>query len=69
MSVHGMELAVGYDERQPVVILLDTSASMGRPAYFELSFATGPKILPGIHYAPLPDDVAARVRQVIGTLS
>ncbi|MGW7363798.1 phosphate ABC transporter substrate-binding protein PstS [Streptomyces sp. NPDC054841] len=29
----------------------------------------GQKILPGIHYAPLPDNVAARVRKVIGTLS
>ncbi|MFJ3308178.1 hypothetical protein ACIPSA_34840 [Streptomyces sp. NPDC086549] len=32
MSVHGMGFAAGYDERQPVVLLLDTSASMGRPA-------------------------------------
>ncbi|MGW7362067.1 phosphate ABC transporter substrate-binding protein PstS [Streptomyces sp. NPDC054841] len=29
----------------------------------------GQKILPGIHYAPLPENVAARVRQVVGTLS
>nr|WP_244905220.1 phosphate ABC transporter substrate-binding protein PstS [Streptomyces agglomeratus] len=29
----------------------------------------GQKILPGIHYAPLPDGVAEQVRQVIGTLS
>lgn len=29
----------------------------------------GQRILPGIHYAPLPDKVATRVREVIGTLS
>ncbi|WP_240138227.1 phosphate ABC transporter substrate-binding protein PstS [Streptomyces sp. MUM 178J] len=29
----------------------------------------GQKILPGIHYAPLPESVAAQVRKVIGTLS
>lgn len=29
----------------------------------------GQEILPGIHYAPLPESVAVRVRQVIGTLS
>ncbi|WP_267242705.1 phosphate ABC transporter substrate-binding protein PstS [Streptomyces sp. PR69] len=29
----------------------------------------GQKLLPGIHYAPLPENVAAQVRQVIGTLS
>jgi uncharacterized protein YegL len=32
MSEYGIGLAEGYDERQPVVLLLDTSASMGRPA-------------------------------------
>ncbi|WP_353940745.1 hypothetical protein ABII15_03370 [Streptomyces sp. HUAS MG91] len=32
MSVHGIEFGAGYEERQPVVLLLDTSASMGRPA-------------------------------------
>ncbi|WP_405973379.1 hypothetical protein OG496_31735 [Streptomyces sp. NBC_00988] len=32
MSVHGIEFGTGYEERQPVVLLLDTSASMGRPA-------------------------------------
>ncbi|MEU9700500.1 hypothetical protein [Streptomyces sp. NPDC047981] len=32
MSEYGFGLAQGYDERQPVVLLLDTSASMGRPA-------------------------------------
>ncbi|TWV57921.1 hypothetical protein FRZ03_01440 [Streptomyces misionensis] len=32
MSVHGIEFGSGYEERQPVVLLLDTSASMGRPA-------------------------------------
>lgn len=32
MSEPGFGLAEGYDERQPVVLLLDTSASMGRPA-------------------------------------
>ncbi|MFD4029845.1 hypothetical protein ACFWVP_04760 [Streptomyces sp. NPDC058637] len=31
MSEYGFGLAEGYDERQPVVLLLDTSASMGRP--------------------------------------
>ncbi|MFD7500714.1 hypothetical protein [Streptomyces sp. NPDC059850] len=31
MSVHSMEFGAGYEERQPVVLLLDTSASMGRP--------------------------------------
>ncbi|WP_371604189.1 hypothetical protein OG345_34125 [Streptomyces sp. NBC_01220] len=31
MSEYGFGLAQGYDERQPVVLLLDTSASMGRP--------------------------------------
>ncbi|MFE2941438.1 hypothetical protein ACFXKG_20595 [Streptomyces sp. NPDC059255] len=33
MSEYGMGFAEGYDERQPVVLLLDTSASMGRPAH------------------------------------
>ncbi|MFJ2645479.1 hypothetical protein ACIO1C_01870 [Streptomyces sp. NPDC087420] len=32
MSEYGTGFADGYDERQPVVLLLDTSASMGRPA-------------------------------------
>ncbi|MFE6891255.1 hypothetical protein [Streptomyces sp. NPDC057694] len=32
MSVRGIEFGAGYEERQPVVLLLDTSASMGRPA-------------------------------------
>ncbi|MFF1412041.1 hypothetical protein ACFVX6_20100 [Streptomyces sp. NPDC058289] len=32
MSEYGFGLAQGNDERQPVVLLLDTSASMGRPA-------------------------------------
>jgi uncharacterized protein YegL len=32
MSLHGIEFGEGYGERQPVVLLLDTSASMGRPA-------------------------------------
>ncbi|MCT2591577.1 VWA domain-containing protein [Streptomyces sp. N2-109] len=32
MSTYEMGLADGCEERQPVVILLDTSASMGRPA-------------------------------------
>lgn len=32
MSVPGIEFGTGYEERQPVVLLLDTSASMGRPA-------------------------------------
>ena len=32
MSLEGIELGQGYGERQPVVLLLDTSASMGRPA-------------------------------------
>ncbi|MBB5121299.1 von Willebrand factor A [Streptomyces eurocidicus] len=32
MSEYDFGLARGYDERQPVVLLLDTSASMGRPA-------------------------------------
>ncbi|MDW6056822.1 hypothetical protein SAZ11_00235 [Streptomyces sp. FXJ1.4098] len=31
MSVHSMEFGAGFEERQPVVLLLDTSASMGRP--------------------------------------
>ncbi|MGW0708033.1 vWA domain-containing protein [Streptomyces sp. NPDC002643] len=31
MSVHRIEFGSGYEERQPVVLLLDTSASMGRP--------------------------------------
>ncbi|MFD3521804.1 hypothetical protein [Streptomyces sp. NPDC058653] len=31
MSVQGVRFGTGYDERQPVVLLLDTSASMGRP--------------------------------------
>lgn len=32
MSRQGIEVGEGYGERQPVVLLLDTSASMGRPA-------------------------------------
>ncbi|MEV5311211.1 hypothetical protein [Streptomyces sp. NPDC052610] len=32
MSEHDFGFAQGYDERQPVVLILDTSASMGRPA-------------------------------------
>lgn len=32
MSFDGIGFGTGYDERQPVVLLLDTSASMGRPA-------------------------------------
>ncbi|MFE9389210.1 hypothetical protein [Streptomyces sp. NPDC006784] len=32
MSTPGFGLAESYDERQPVVLLLDTSASMARPA-------------------------------------
>ncbi|MER6348631.1 vWA domain-containing protein [Streptomyces sp. NPDC001595] len=32
MSEFGFGFARGYDERQPVVLILDTSASMGRPA-------------------------------------
>ncbi|MFD8204074.1 vWA domain-containing protein [Streptomyces sp. NPDC059701] len=32
MSEYGFGFAEGLDERQPVVLLLDTSASMGRPA-------------------------------------
>ncbi|MFF0017380.1 hypothetical protein [Streptomyces sp. NPDC005374] len=31
MSVNSLEFGTGYEERQPVVLLLDTSASMGRP--------------------------------------
>ncbi|MGX1135192.1 uncharacterized protein YegL [Streptomyces glaucescens] len=32
MSEYDFGFAQGYDERQPVVLILDTSASMGRPA-------------------------------------
>ncbi|MGW3203803.1 vWA domain-containing protein [Streptomyces sp. NPDC001135] len=32
MSVHDIGFGAGFEERQPVVLLLDTSASMGRPA-------------------------------------
>ncbi|AZK92966.1 MULTISPECIES: vWA domain-containing protein [Streptomyces] len=31
MTADGIGFGTGYDERQPVVLLLDTSASMGRP--------------------------------------
>ncbi|WP_329383776.1 vWA domain-containing protein [Streptomyces sp. NBC_01716] len=31
MSVHSVQFGSGFEERQPVVLLLDTSASMGRP--------------------------------------
>ncbi|WP_327344414.1 hypothetical protein [Streptomyces europaeiscabiei] len=29
----------------------------------------GQKVLPGIHYAPLPESVATEVRKVVGELS